>query len=72
MDKRLQKRHQRQVDRAKNRIKTSEPDVRTPEEIKAAQELSRPATARVSGSGGYAAPALGKSRAAGNLTKASG
>ena len=42
MDKRLQKRHKRQVARAKQRVKLSEPDVRTPEEIKAAQEAGRP------------------------------
>ena len=43
MDKRLAKRHKRQVTRAKQHVKTSEPDVRTPEEIKAAREASRPA-----------------------------
>ena len=41
MDKRLAKRHKRQVARAKEKIKTSEPDLRTPEEIKAAREASR-------------------------------
>jgi hypothetical protein len=41
MDKRLAKRHKRQVARAKDRIKTSEPDVRTPEQIKAAREASQ-------------------------------
>jgi len=34
MDKRLAKRHKRQVARKKEHIKISEPDVRTPEEIK--------------------------------------
>lgn len=43
MDKRLAKRHKRQVERAKERVKISEPDLRTPEEIKAAREASRPA-----------------------------
>ncbi len=43
MDKRLAKRHKRQVARAKEHIKVSEPDVRTPEQIKAAREASRPA-----------------------------
>jgi hypothetical protein len=43
MNKRLQKRHKRQVARAKQRVKLSEPDVRTLEEVKAAQEASRPA-----------------------------
>ena len=41
MDKRLAKRHKRQVSRAKERVKLSEPDVRTPEQIKAAREASR-------------------------------
>ena len=41
MNKRLLKRHQRQVARAKERIKLSEPDVRTPEELAAAREASR-------------------------------
>jgi hypothetical protein len=41
MDKRLEKRHKRQVSRAKERVKLSEPDVRTPEQIKAAREASR-------------------------------
>jgi hypothetical protein len=41
MDKRLAKRHKRQVARAKEHIKISEPDLRTPEQIKAAKEASR-------------------------------
>ena len=41
MDKRLEKRHKRQVARAKDKIKLSEPDVRTPEQIEAAREASR-------------------------------
>jgi len=44
MDKRLAKRHKRQVARAKMNVKTSEPDLRTPEQIKADREASRPAT----------------------------
>jgi L-alanine-DL-glutamate epimerase-like enolase superfamily enzyme len=43
MDKRLLKRHKRQVLRAKERVRLSEPDVRTPEQIKAAREASRAA-----------------------------
>jgi hypothetical protein len=43
MNKRLEKRHKRQVARAKERVRISEPDVRTPEQIKAAREASRPA-----------------------------
>jgi hypothetical protein len=41
MDKRLAKRHKRQVSRAKERVKLSEPDLRTPEQIKAARDASR-------------------------------
>jgi len=41
MDKRLLKRHKRQVARAKEHVKLSEPDLRTPEEIKAARDASR-------------------------------
>ena len=41
MDKRLAKRHKRQVARAKEHVKLSEPDLRTPEQIKAAREASR-------------------------------
>ena len=40
MDKRLAKRHKRQVARAKEKVKVSEPDVRTPEQIAAAREIS--------------------------------
>lgn len=43
MDKRLQKRHKRQVARAKANVKVSEPDVRTPEQQKSDREASRPA-----------------------------
>jgi len=42
MDKRLAKRHKRQVLRTRQRIQSSEPDVRTPEQIRAAREASRP------------------------------
>jgi len=41
MNKRLEKRHKRQVLRAKDRVKVSEPDLRTPEEVAAAREASR-------------------------------
>lgn len=43
MDKRLAKRHKRQVARERQRVKVSEPDVRTPEQIKAARDASRSA-----------------------------
>jgi hypothetical protein len=46
MDKRLAKRHKRQVSRAKEKVKLSEPDLRSPEEIKAAREASRAASGR--------------------------
>jgi hypothetical protein len=46
MDKRLAKRHKRQVSRKNERVKLSEPDVRTPEEIKAAREAARATMAR--------------------------
>jgi len=42
MDKRLAKRHKRQVARARQNVKLSEPDVRTPEQITAARAASRP------------------------------
>jgi hypothetical protein len=49
MNKRLVKRHKRQVSRAKERIRLSEPDLRTPEQIKAARQASRPAGGRGNG-----------------------
>jgi hypothetical protein len=44
MNKRLEKRHKRQVTRARERVKLSEPDVRTPEQLAAAREASRAVT----------------------------
>jgi len=41
MNKRLAKRHKRQVARAREHVKLSEPDLRTPEQIKAARDASR-------------------------------
>jgi hypothetical protein len=46
MDKRLAKRHKRQVARAKLHSKTSAPDVRTHEQIQAARDASRPDAGR--------------------------
>jgi hypothetical protein len=46
MDKRLEKRHKRQVARAKKKVRLSEPDVRTREQIEAAREASRADTSR--------------------------
>jgi hypothetical protein len=57
MDKRLMKRHKRQVLRAKERVRLSEPDTRTPEQVREAREASRPGGARRDGSQPlYAAP----------------
>ena len=42
MNKRLLKRHKRQVSRAKAQVRLSEPDLRTPGEVTAAREASRP------------------------------
>jgi hypothetical protein len=66
MDKRLAKRHKRQVSRAKERVKLSEPDLRTPEQIKAAREASR--ATRGSSDGGVrnsATPSFRSSKAPG-------
>ena len=46
MNKRLEKRHKRQVARARERVKVSEPDVRTPEQLAAAREASRAVASR--------------------------
>lgn len=43
MNKRILKRHKRQVSRSKLRVKLSEPDLRTPEQLRAARDASRPA-----------------------------
>jgi hypothetical protein len=43
MNDKLLKRHKRQVSRAKARVKLSQPDLRTPEQLKADREASRPA-----------------------------
>lgn len=55
MDKRLAKKHKRQVARAQAKVKTSEPDVRTPEEIAAAREASQ-VNASISTTGKVTAP----------------
>ncbi len=69
MDKRLLKRHKRQVLRAKDRVKLSEPDLRTSEELKAAQEASRPAGARRNGSTShYSAPPVRNQTSAASRT----
>jgi hypothetical protein len=73
MDKRLEKRHKRQVARAKKHSKLSEPDVRTPEQIQAAREVSRPDSSRRAGfDAGKSAPSFRGSRptTAGSAAKA--
>ncbi len=46
MNKRLLKRHKRQVARARERVKLSEPDLRTLEQLAAAREASRAVASR--------------------------
>ena len=46
MSKRLAKLHKRKVARARAQVRVSEPDVRTPEQIAAAREASRPDRSR--------------------------
>ena len=41
MNKRIEKRHKRKVQRAREQVKLSEPDVRTPEQIQAARAATR-------------------------------
>jgi hypothetical protein len=70
MDKRLQKRHKRQVARAKANVKLSEPDLRTPEQQKSDREASRPAEGSSTASKSApaqrnrAVPAMGSSKKA--------
>jgi hypothetical protein len=45
--KRLVKRHNRHASGAIKRVRLSEPDLRTPEQIKAARAASRPASGRL-------------------------
>jgi hypothetical protein len=40
------KRHKRQVSRAREQIKLSQPDLRTPEQVAAAREVSRSVASR--------------------------
>ena len=70
MDKRLAKRHKRQVARAKEHVKLSEPDVRTPEEIKAARDASRPAMDHsAGGTVNTSAPSFRKAPGTGSAAK---
>jgi hypothetical protein len=66
MNKKLEKRHKRQVSRARSRVKLSEPDVRTPEQITAAREASRAVgVLRNDPHANYATPSPGQAVAAG-------
>jgi hypothetical protein len=49
VDKRLAKRHKRQVSRAREKVRLSEPDLRTPDRIAAARLASRPDLRREQG-----------------------
>ena len=66
MDKRLAKKHKRQVARASAKVKVSEPDVRTHEEVEAAREASK-ANASIAVNGKVSAPG-GPARRAGSGT----
>jgi hypothetical protein len=46
MNKRLEKRHKRQVARAKEKVRLPEPDLRTQEQLTAAREASRAVSGR--------------------------
>jgi hypothetical protein len=46
MNKRLLKRHKRQVSRARGRVRLSEPDLRTPEQLTAAHDANRAVASR--------------------------
>ena len=46
MNKRILKRHKRQVSRAREQIRRSQPDLRTPEQVAAAREVSRSIASR--------------------------
>lgn len=63
MNNRLAKRHKRQVTRGKERMKLSEPDVRTPEQLAAAREVGRTVSGlRHAPHGYYSAPSLNRAR----------
>lgn len=73
MNKRLEKLHKRKVARAKAKVSLSEADLRTPEQIAAAREASRPAGLRRGGpEAHYAAPSVRNhgGRAASSAAKA--
>jgi hypothetical protein len=60
MNKRILKRHKRQVLRARERVRLSEPDLRTQEQLTAAREVSRSVASRHSlPHAHYASPSIG-------------
>ena len=70
MNKRLLKRHKRQVSRAKDRVRESQPDVRTPEQLTAAREASRSPVGRgYDPHANYATPAHAGTAAADTTAK---
>ena len=64
MTDRIAKRPKRQVARQRARVKLSEPDVRTPEQVRAAREASRAAAGRGKESLPYYAGVTTKNQAA--------
>jgi hypothetical protein len=70
MNKRLAKRHKRKVARARERMKLSEPDVRTPEQLASAREASRAVPSLRNGPHAlYSAPSPNQASAAGSSAK---
>jgi hypothetical protein len=71
VNKRLAKRHKREVSRKKEHVKLSEPDVRTPEQIKAAREASRAPASRGSDAKVHnAGPSMGSRKTPGTGSSA--
>jgi len=69
MNKRLEKRRKRQVARAKQRVKVSEPDLRTPEQLAAARVASRAVSSvRNDAHANYFTPSVSHGRSAGEST----
>ncbi|MEQ1949536.1 MAG: hypothetical protein ABL995_20260 [Bryobacteraceae bacterium] len=66
------KRHKREFSKTRGQVKLSEPDVRTPEQIKAAREASRPAGGRNDSTAAHMAPRgnqAGPTRGTGSAAK---
>jgi hypothetical protein len=66
VDKRLAKRHKRQVERAKAKAKESEPDLRTPEQIEADRLASQSNAGFGAGGGKVSAPGAARHTGAGS------